>query len=189
VKNRPIGGIGASSHMACLAVHRNRIGAKPTPRCLIAAPVRRWNDLVGGHVRLSCAEQIGQRGGGGGWPGSVKAYAGPPAGERLATAAGRCRRPKEAGINYDMRHLLGRAVSRRSACRPRINRQARRRRSNRALDEPTGPRKRWPRVGGATDNPGQGRGAKPGCVRPLSCDPRGRGRLGADPRREPERII
>jgi tripartite-type tricarboxylate transporter receptor subunit TctC len=90
------GGIGSSSHMACL-LFTAEIGAKPT---LVAyrgsGPA--LNDLVGGHVDFMCeqsvsvADQI--------LAGSVKAYA-VSAGERLATlpnvpTAG------EAGINYEM---------------------------------------------------------------------------------------
>jgi tripartite-type tricarboxylate transporter receptor subunit TctC len=90
------GGIGSSSHMACL-LFTAEIGAKPT---LVAyrgsGPA--LNDLVGGHVDFMCeqsvsvADQI--------LAGSVKAYA-VSAGERLATlpnvpTAG------EAGVNYEM---------------------------------------------------------------------------------------
>ena len=90
------GGIGSSSHMACL-LFTAAIGAKPT---LVAyrgsGPA--LNDLMGGHVDFLCeqsvsvAEQV--------LAGSVKAYA-VAAGERLATlpdvpTAG------EAGVNYDM---------------------------------------------------------------------------------------
>jgi tripartite-type tricarboxylate transporter receptor subunit TctC len=90
------GGIGASSHMACL-LFTAEIGAKPT---LIAyrgsGPA--LNDLMGGHVDFLCeqsvsvAEQV--------LAGSVKAYA-VSATERLANlpdvpTAG------EAGVNYQM---------------------------------------------------------------------------------------
>src|SRR5882762_8878253 len=90
------GGIGASSHMACL-LFTEQIGAKPT---LVAyrgsGPA--LNDLLGGHVDFMCeqsvsvAEAI--------LAGSVKAYA-VSAGERLATLPD-VPTAKEAGIDYDM---------------------------------------------------------------------------------------
>jgi len=90
------GGIGASSHMACL-LFTEQIGAKPT---LVAyrgsGPA--LNDLVGGHVDFMCeqsvsvAEQV--------LAGSVKAYA-VSAGERLATLPN-VPTAREAGINYEM---------------------------------------------------------------------------------------
>ena len=90
------GGIGASSHMACL-LFTEQIGAKPT---LVAyrgsGPA--LNDLIGGHVDFMCeqsvsvAEAI--------LAGSVKAYA-VSAGERLATLPD-VPTAKEAGIDYDM---------------------------------------------------------------------------------------
>ena len=90
------GGIGASSHMACLLFNAE-LGLKPT---LVAyrgtGPA--VNDLVGGHVDFLCeqsvsvAEQI--KGG------SVKAY-GISASERLA-ALPDVPSAKEAGIKYDM---------------------------------------------------------------------------------------
>jgi tripartite-type tricarboxylate transporter receptor subunit TctC len=90
------GGIGASSHMACLLFNAE-LGLKPT---LVAyrgtGPA--VNDLVGGHVDFLCeqsvsvAEQI--KGG------SVKAY-GISATERLA-ALPDVPSAKEAGIKYDM---------------------------------------------------------------------------------------
>jgi tripartite-type tricarboxylate transporter receptor subunit TctC len=90
------GGIGASSHMACLLFNAE-IGAKPT---LIAyrgsGPA--LNDLVGGHVDYMCeqsvsvADQV--------LAGSVKAYA-VSAGERLATLPN-VPTAKEAGVNYEM---------------------------------------------------------------------------------------
>src|SRR6202521_1822610 len=90
------GGIGASSHMACL-LFTEQIGAKPT---LVAyrgsGPA--LNDLVGGHVDFLCeqsvsvAEQV--------LAGSVKAYA-VSAGERLATLPN-VPTAREAGINYEM---------------------------------------------------------------------------------------
>jgi tripartite-type tricarboxylate transporter receptor subunit TctC len=90
------GGIGASSHMACL-LFTEQIGAKPT---LVAyrgsAPA--LNDLVGGHVDFMCeqsvsvADQV--------LSGSVKAYA-VSAPERLATLPN-VPTAKEAGVNYEM---------------------------------------------------------------------------------------
>jgi tripartite-type tricarboxylate transporter receptor subunit TctC len=90
------GGIGASSHMACL-LFTSELGLKPT---LVAyrgtGPA--VNDLVGGHIDFLCeqsvsvAEQI--KGG------SVKAY-GISAAERLA-ALPDVPSAKEAGIKYDM---------------------------------------------------------------------------------------
>ena len=90
------GGIGASSHMACL-LFTSELGLKPT---LVAyrgtGPA--VNDLVGGHVDFLCeqsvsvAEQI--KGG------TIKAY-GVSAPERLA-ALPDVPSAKEAGINYEM---------------------------------------------------------------------------------------
>src|SRR5438477_670408 len=90
------GGIGASSHMACL-LFTAEIGAKPT---LVAyrgsGPA--LNDLVGGHVDFLCeqsvsvADQV--------LAGSVRAYA-VAAGERLAMLPN-VPTAKEAGVNYEM---------------------------------------------------------------------------------------
>jgi tripartite-type tricarboxylate transporter receptor subunit TctC len=90
------GGIGSSSHMACL-LFTAAIGAKPT---LVAyrgsGPA--LNDLMGGHVDFLCeqsvsvAEQVRA--------GSVKAYA-VSAGERLATLPD-VPTAREAGVNYEM---------------------------------------------------------------------------------------
>src|SRR5689334_3073352 len=90
------GGVGASSHMACL-LFTAEIGVKPT---LIAyrgsAPA--LNDLVGGHVDFMCeqsvsvAETV--------LSGSVKAYA-VSASERLANLPN-VPTAKEVGINYEM---------------------------------------------------------------------------------------
>src|ERR1700686_338764 len=90
------GGIGASSHMACL-LFTAEIGAKPT---LVAyrgsGPA--LNDLVGGQVDFMCeqavsvADQV--------MAGSVKAYA-VSAPERLATLPN-VPTAKEAGVNYEM---------------------------------------------------------------------------------------
>ena len=90
------GGIGASSHMACLLFTRE-IGVKPT---LVAyrgtGPA--MNDLVGGHVDFFCeqsvsvTEQVKS--------GAIKAY-GISAAQRLASLPD-VPTAKEAGINYHM---------------------------------------------------------------------------------------
>ena len=90
------GGIGSSSHMACL-LFTAEIGAKPT---LVAyrgsGPA--LNDLMGGHVDFLCeqsvsvAEQV--------LAGTVKAYR-VAAGERLATLPN-VPTAREAGVNYEM---------------------------------------------------------------------------------------
>ena len=90
------GGIGASSHMACVLFNA-AIGTKPT---LVAyrgsAPA--LNDVVGGHVDFLCeqsvsvAELV--------LAGSVKAYA-VSAAERLATLPD-VPTAKEAGVDYEM---------------------------------------------------------------------------------------
>jgi len=90
------GGIGSSSHMACL-LFTAEIGAKPT---LVAyrgsGPA--LNDLMGGHVDFMCeqsvsvAEQV--------LAGSVKAYA-VSANERLATLPD-VPTAREAGVNFEM---------------------------------------------------------------------------------------
>jgi tripartite-type tricarboxylate transporter receptor subunit TctC len=90
------GGIGASSHMACL-LFTEQIGAKPT---LVAyrgsGPA--LNDLIGGHVDFMCEQSVSVAEAVLG--GSVKAYA-VSAGERLATLPD-VPTAKEAGIDYDM---------------------------------------------------------------------------------------
>jgi tripartite-type tricarboxylate transporter receptor subunit TctC len=90
------GGIGASSHMACL-LFTEQIGAKPT---LVAyrgsGPA--LNDLVGGHVDFMCEQSVSVAEAV--LAGSVKAYA-VSAGERLATLPD-VPTAREAGINYDM---------------------------------------------------------------------------------------
>ena len=90
------GGIGASSHMACL-LFTTEIGAKPT---LVAyrgsGPA--LNDLVGGHVDFLCeqavsvAQQIGA--------GTVKAYA--VSSDKRLAALPDVPTAKEAGVNYLM---------------------------------------------------------------------------------------
>jgi tripartite-type tricarboxylate transporter receptor subunit TctC len=95
------GGIGASSHMACL-LFNSELGLKPT---LVAyrgtGPA--VNDLVGGHIDFLCeqsvsvAEQINA--------GTVKGYL-VSAAQRLA-ALPQIPSAKEAGINYDMNIWAG----------------------------------------------------------------------------------
>jgi tripartite-type tricarboxylate transporter receptor subunit TctC len=90
------GGIGASSHMACL-LFTEQIGAKPT---LVAyrgsGPA--LNDLIGGHVDFMCEQSVSVAEAV--LAGSVKAYAA-SAGERLAMLPD-VPTAKEAGIDYDM---------------------------------------------------------------------------------------
>src|SRR5882757_9797112 len=90
------GGIGASSHMACL-LFTAEIGAKPT---LVAyrgsGPA--LNDLVGGHVDFMCEQSVSVAESV--LAGSVKAYA-VSAGERLATLPN-VPTAREAGVNYEM---------------------------------------------------------------------------------------
>jgi tripartite-type tricarboxylate transporter receptor subunit TctC len=90
------GGIGASSHMACL-LFTNEIGATPT---LVAyrGSVLGMNDIIGGHVDFLCEQSVSvskQV-----EAGSVKAY-GISAAQRLA-ALPDVPSAKEAGVNYDM---------------------------------------------------------------------------------------
>jgi tripartite-type tricarboxylate transporter receptor subunit TctC len=90
------GGIGASSHMACL-LFTSEIGAQPT---LVAyrGSVLGMNDMIGGHVDFLCeqsvsvSKQVAA--------GTVKAY-GVSAEERLA-ALPAVPTAKEAGIRYQM---------------------------------------------------------------------------------------
>jgi tripartite-type tricarboxylate transporter receptor subunit TctC len=90
------GGIGASSHMACL-LFTAQIGAKPT---LVAyrgsGPA--LNDLMGGYVDFMCEQSVSVTDQV--LAGSVKAYA-VSAGERLATLPN-VPTAKEAGIDYEM---------------------------------------------------------------------------------------
>jgi tripartite-type tricarboxylate transporter receptor subunit TctC len=90
------GGIGASSHMACLLFTAG-IGAKPT---LVAyrgsGPA--LNDLVGGHVDFLCEQSVSVAESV--LAGSVKAYA-VSAAERL-TMLPDVPTAKEAGVNYQM---------------------------------------------------------------------------------------
>jgi tripartite-type tricarboxylate transporter receptor subunit TctC len=90
------GGIGASSHMACL-LFTEQIGAKPT---LVAyrgsGPA--LNDLVGGHVDFMCEQSVSVAESV--LAGTVKAYA-VSAPERLAMLPD-VPTAKEAGVNYEM---------------------------------------------------------------------------------------
>ena len=90
------GGIGSSSHMACL-LFTTEIGAKPT-----LVPYRgsgpALNDLEGGHVDFMCEQSVSVAEAV--LAGSVKAYA-VSAPERLAMLP-KVPTAKEAGINYDM---------------------------------------------------------------------------------------
>ena len=90
------GGIGASSHMACL-LFTSEIGAKPT---LVAyrGSVLGMNDMIGGHVDFLCEQSVSvskQVAGG-----AVKAY-GISASQRLA-ALPDVPTAKEGGVNYQM---------------------------------------------------------------------------------------
>ena len=90
------GGIGASSHMACV-LFNTAIGASPTSVAYRGTGPA-MNDLVGGHVDYFCEqsvsviEQVKA--------GSIKAYA-VSAGERLASLPD-VPTAKETGVNYDM---------------------------------------------------------------------------------------
>jgi tripartite-type tricarboxylate transporter receptor subunit TctC len=90
------GGIGASSHMACL-LFTEQIGAKPT---LVAyrgsGPA--LNDLVGGHVDFMCEQSVSVAESV--LANTVKAYA-VSAPERLAMLPD-VPTAKEAGVNYEM---------------------------------------------------------------------------------------
>jgi tripartite-type tricarboxylate transporter receptor subunit TctC len=90
------GGIGASSHMACV-LFNTAIGASPTSVAYRGTGPA-MNDLVGGHVDYFCEqsvsviEQVKA--------GSIKAYV-VSAGERLASLPD-VPTAKEMGVNYDM---------------------------------------------------------------------------------------
>jgi tripartite-type tricarboxylate transporter receptor subunit TctC len=90
------GGIGSSSHMACL-LFTAAVGAKPTPVAYRGTGPA-MNDLIGGHVDFFCeqsvsvTEQVKS--------GAVKAYA-VSATERLASLPN-VPTAKEAGIDYQM---------------------------------------------------------------------------------------
>lgn len=90
------GGVGASSHMACL-MFNTAIGATPTAVAYRGTGPA-MNDLVGGHVDFFCeqsvsvVEQVKS--------GAIKAYA-VSAGERLASLPN-VPTAKEMGVNYEM---------------------------------------------------------------------------------------
>jgi len=90
------GGIGASSHMACL-LFNTAVGVKPTPVAYRGTGPA-MNDLIGGHVDYFCeqsvsvAEQVKA--------GTVKAYV-VSSNQRLAVLPN-VPSAKEAGINYQM---------------------------------------------------------------------------------------
>jgi tripartite-type tricarboxylate transporter receptor subunit TctC len=90
------GGIGASSHMACL-LFTAQIGAKPTLVAYRGAGPA-LNDLMGGHVDFLCDQSVGVAEAV--LAGLVKAYA-VSAGERLATLPN-VPTAKEAGVNFEM---------------------------------------------------------------------------------------
>jgi tripartite-type tricarboxylate transporter receptor subunit TctC len=90
------GGIGASSHMACL-LFTSEIGVKPTLVAYRGSNLG-MNDMIGGHVDFLCEQSVSvskQVTGG-----AIKAY-GISAAERLA-ALPDVPTAKEAGINYQM---------------------------------------------------------------------------------------
>jgi tripartite-type tricarboxylate transporter receptor subunit TctC len=90
------GGIGASSHMACLLFNA-AIGARPTPVAYRGSGPA-LNDLMGGHVDYLCEQSVSVA-----EPiqaGLVKAYA-IAASERLATLPD-VPTAREAGVNYEM---------------------------------------------------------------------------------------
>ena len=90
------GGIGASSHMACL-LFTAEIGVKPTLVAYRGSNLG-MNDMIGGHVDFLCEQSVSvskQVTGG-----AIKAY-GISAAERLA-ALPDVPTAKEAGINYQM---------------------------------------------------------------------------------------
>jgi tripartite-type tricarboxylate transporter receptor subunit TctC len=90
------GGVGSSSHMACV-LFNTAIGATPTAVAYRGTGPA-MNDLVGGHVDFFCeqsvsvVEQVKS--------GAIKAYA-VSAGERLASLPD-APTAKEMGVNYDM---------------------------------------------------------------------------------------
>jgi tripartite-type tricarboxylate transporter receptor subunit TctC len=86
------GGIGSSSHMACL-LFNTEVGAKPTPVAYRGSNPA-MNDLIGGHVDYLCEQSVSVAGQV--KSGAVKAYA-----ERLA-ALPDVPTAKESGIDYLM---------------------------------------------------------------------------------------
>ena len=90
------GGIGSSSHMACL-LFNTEVGAKPTPVAYRGSNLA-MNDLIGGHVDYLCEQSVSVAGQV--KSGAVKAYA-VSAAERLA-ALPDVPSAKEFGTNYLM---------------------------------------------------------------------------------------
>ena len=90
------GGIGSSSHMACL-LFNTEVGAKPTPVAYRGSNLA-MNDLIGGHVDYLCEQSVSVAGQV--KSGAVKAYA-VSAAERLA-ALPDVPTAKELGTNYLM---------------------------------------------------------------------------------------
>jgi putative tricarboxylic transport membrane protein len=90
------GGIGASSHMACL-LFTAEIGAKPTPVAYRGSGPA-LNDLVGGHVDFMCEQSVSVAESV--LAGTVKAYA-VSASERLAMLPD-VPTAREAGVSYEM---------------------------------------------------------------------------------------
>ena len=134
------GGIGASSHMACL-LFNTAAGTKP-----IAVAYRgtgpAMNDLVGGHVDFFCEQAVSvtpQVTGG-----AVKAYA-ISGTERLATLPN-VPTAKEAGLNYQMSIWAG-MFAPKGTPKPAIDKLAAA--LDKALDDP-GVKKRLAELGGST---------------------------------------
>jgi tripartite-type tricarboxylate transporter receptor subunit TctC len=90
------GGIGASSHMACL-LFNSAAGTTPTAVAYRGTGPA-MNDLTGGHVDFLCEQAVSVAGAIGG--GTVKAFA-VSAGERLASLPN-VPTAKEGGLNYQM---------------------------------------------------------------------------------------
>ena len=90
------GGIGSSSHMACL-LFNTEVGAKPTPVAYRGSNLA-MNDLIGGHVDYLCEQSVSVAGQV--KSGAVKAYA-VSAAERLA-ALPDVPTAKELSVNYLM---------------------------------------------------------------------------------------
>jgi tripartite-type tricarboxylate transporter receptor subunit TctC len=90
------GGVGASSHMACL-LFNSAAGVKPTSVAYRGTGPA-MNDLVGGHVDFLCEQAVSVAGQIA--SGAIKAYA-VSAGERLASLP-QVPSAKEAGLDYQM---------------------------------------------------------------------------------------
>ena len=90
------GGVGASSHMACLLFNA-AAGVKPTPVAYRGTGPA-MNDLVGGHVDFLCEQAVSVAGQIA--SGAIKAY-GVAAGERLPSLP-QVPIAKDAGVDYEM---------------------------------------------------------------------------------------